>query len=162
MVSAPRNMVSTMPRACSSRSVKIWPRSGSAQSWISSTATNSTRRSSGIASTVQEKQRASGGTIFSSPVISATFLSALAQHHAVVILARQQAQRKADDAGGMAEQALDRQMGLAGVGGAEHRLHPRRESGHGVIVGANVRPMQAGFLNRVAADALTERPIGGI
>ena len=42
MVSAPRNMVSTMPRACSRRSVKTWPRSGSAQSWISSTATNST------------------------------------------------------------------------------------------------------------------------
>ncbi len=75
MVSAPRNMVSTMPRACSSRSVKMWPRSASAQSWISSTATNSAARSSGIASTVQANQRASGGTIFSSPVISATCLA---------------------------------------------------------------------------------------
>ena len=72
MVSAPRNMVSTRPRAFSRRSVKIWPRSGSAQSWISSTARNSTLRSSGMASTVQENQRAPGGTIFSSPVMSAT------------------------------------------------------------------------------------------
>ena len=30
------------PRACSSRWVKTWPRSGSATSWISSTARNST------------------------------------------------------------------------------------------------------------------------
>jgi hypothetical protein len=82
-----------------------------------------------MASTVQEKYFASGGTIFSSPVISATFL--------IVILARQQPQRKTDYAGGMAKQTLDRQMSLAGVGGAEHRLHPRRESGHGLIVGAN-------------------------
>jgi hypothetical protein len=33
---------------------------------------NETRRSSGIASVVQTNQRASGGTIFSSPVTSAT------------------------------------------------------------------------------------------
>ena len=67
-----------MPRACSSRSVKTWPRSGSAQSWISSTATNSACRSSGIASTVQANHFASGGTIFSSPVMSATWRSPLA------------------------------------------------------------------------------------
>ena len=77
MVSAPRNMVSTIPRACSSRSVKMCPRSASAQSWISSTARNSVARSSGMASTVQAYQRASGGTIFSSPVIRATFLTPL-------------------------------------------------------------------------------------
>ncbi len=34
-------------------------------------------RASGIASTVQENQRASGGTIFSSPVISATWRAPL-------------------------------------------------------------------------------------
>ncbi len=34
-------------------------------------------RSSGMASTVQENQRASGGTIFSSPVMRATFRSPL-------------------------------------------------------------------------------------
>ena len=39
----------------------------------------------------------------------------------VVDLARQQPQRQADDAGGMREHPLDRQMGLAGVGGPEHR-----------------------------------------
>jgi hypothetical protein len=50
---------------------------GSAQSWISSTATNSAPRSSGIASTVQAYQRAPGGTIFSSPVISATLRAPL-------------------------------------------------------------------------------------
>ncbi len=44
---------------------------------ISSTATNSASRSSGMASTVQENQRASGGTIFSSPVISATWRAPL-------------------------------------------------------------------------------------
>ena len=38
----------------------------------------------------------------------------------VVDLARQQAQRQADHAAGMAEHALNRQMGLTGVGGAEH------------------------------------------
>ena len=51
--SEPSTIVSTMPRAFSSRSVKMWPRSGSAQSWISSTARKSTARSSGIDSTVQ-------------------------------------------------------------------------------------------------------------
>ncbi len=75
MVSAPMNIVSTRPRACSSRSVKMCPRSGSAQSWISSTARNSTLRSSGMASTVQANHLASGGTIFSSPVMSATCAS---------------------------------------------------------------------------------------
>jgi hypothetical protein len=53
IVSEPRNMVSSIPRAWSSRSVKMWPRSRSAQSWISSTARNEASRCSGIASTVQ-------------------------------------------------------------------------------------------------------------
>ena len=39
----------------------------------------------------------------------------------VVDLAREQPQRQADDAGGMRKHPLDRKMGLAGVGGAEHR-----------------------------------------
>ena len=68
-------MVSYFPRADSSRWVNTWPRSGSAQSWISSTARNSTSRASGIASTVQTIYCARGGTIFSSPVISATELA---------------------------------------------------------------------------------------
>ena len=73
MVSAPRNMVSRLPRACSSRSVKTWPRSGSAHSWISSTARNSTSRSSRHRlRRCRRNSAASGGTIFSSPVTSAT------------------------------------------------------------------------------------------
>src|SRR5436189_40558 len=49
IVSAPRNIVSSVPRAWRSRSVKTWPRSRSAASWISSTARNATRRSTGTA-----------------------------------------------------------------------------------------------------------------
>ena len=37
-------------------------------------------------------------------------------HHTVIILARQQAQRKADHAGFVAQHAVDRQIGLAGIG----------------------------------------------
>ncbi|CAH0304574.1 hypothetical protein ROS9278_04677 [Roseomonas sp. CECT 9278] len=54
---------------------------------------------------------------------------ALLRHHAVVVLARQQAQREADDAGGMREQSLDREMRLAGIGGAEDGADPRFEHG---------------------------------
>ena len=54
-------------------------------------------------------------------------LLALGGHHAVVILARQEAEREADDAGGMRKHALHRQMGLAGVGGAEKGLNARVE-----------------------------------
>ncbi len=71
MESEPRNSVSCRPRARSSRSVKTCPRSGSAQSWISSTPTKSAPISSGIASTVQIQYCARGGAIFSSPVTSA-------------------------------------------------------------------------------------------
>jgi hypothetical protein len=39
----------------------------------------------------------------------------------VVDLARQQAQRQADDAGGMRHNPLDRKVGLAGVGRPQHR-----------------------------------------
>ena len=39
----------------------------------------------------------------------------------VVDLARQQPQRQADHAGGMRKHPLDREMGLAGIGGPEHR-----------------------------------------
>ena len=39
--------------------------------------------------------------------------------HAAVDLARQQAQRQADDAGRVGQHALDREMGLAGIGGSE-------------------------------------------
>ena len=75
-VAAPRNIVSLAPRARSSRSVKTWPRSRSAISWISSTARNSTSRApTGIASVVQTCQRAPGGTMRSSPVTSATLRS---------------------------------------------------------------------------------------
>ena len=48
------------------------PRSGSAHSWISSTATKSAPISSGIASTVATQYLVRGGTMRSSPVTSAT------------------------------------------------------------------------------------------
>ena len=55
IVAEPRNWVSLAPRMRSSRSVNTWPRSGSVQSWISSTATKSAPLRSGIASTVQTR-----------------------------------------------------------------------------------------------------------
>ena len=48
---------------------------------------------------------------------------AFAGDHAVVVLARQQAERKADDAGGVGEHPLDGKMGLAGVRRTEDGLH---------------------------------------
>jgi hypothetical protein len=51
MVAAPRNQVSALPRACSTRSVKTWPRSGWPASCTSSTARKLTG-TSGMASTV--------------------------------------------------------------------------------------------------------------
>jgi hypothetical protein len=44
-------------------------------------------------------------------------------HNLVVDLTRQESQRQADNSGRMAEHALDRQMRLAGVGGAKHGSH---------------------------------------
>ncbi len=49
----PISSVSSVPRRLRMRSVKTWPRSKSAASWISSTATKDTGRSRGIASTVE-------------------------------------------------------------------------------------------------------------
>jgi hypothetical protein len=71
MVAAPRNQVSSLPRACSTRSVKTWPRSRCPASWTSSTARKLTA-TSGMASTVHTQYRGRGGTRFSSPVTSAT------------------------------------------------------------------------------------------
>ncbi len=53
IVSDPMKSVSCRPRMLRRRSVKTWPRSGSAQSWISSMATKSAPIPCGIASTVQ-------------------------------------------------------------------------------------------------------------
>ncbi len=69
--SEPRIIVSSRPRRRSSRSVKTCPRSGSVPSCASSSPTKATSVS-GIDSTVHKCQRAFGGTIFSSPVTSAT------------------------------------------------------------------------------------------
>ena len=60
--------------------------------------------------------RASGGTIFSSPVISATYRAPLRGDHPVVIFSREQPQRKADHAGGVGQHPLHREMRLAGIG----------------------------------------------
>ena len=52
IVAEPISSVSSAPRRLRIRSVKTWPRSKSVASWISSTATNDTDRSRGMASTV--------------------------------------------------------------------------------------------------------------
>ena len=56
MVAAPSTSVSSRPRRLSMRSVKTWPRSRSAPSWISSMARKATSRSRGIASTVDDPE----------------------------------------------------------------------------------------------------------
>ena len=48
-------------------------------------------------------------------------VDALDRHDAVVVLARQQAQREADHARRVAKHALDREIGLTGIGRAENR-----------------------------------------
>ncbi len=53
----------------------------------------------------------------------------LAGDHAVVVLASQEAQREADDAGRVGEQPFDRQMRLAGIGRAKDSLDARGETG---------------------------------
>ena len=64
---------------------------------------------------------------------------ALLGHHAVVVLARQQAEGKADDAGGVRQHALDGEMGLAGIRRAEDGFDAGGETGieaeHGQMVG---------------------------
>jgi hypothetical protein len=54
----------------------------------------------------------------------------LLRHRAVVVLTREQAQREADDAGGMRQQPFDGEVRLAGVGRAEDGFDARGESGH--------------------------------
>ena len=71
-VAEPSSIVSSRPRAFSSRSVKMCPRSRSAPSCASSSATNAVPPPSrGIASAVHRKYRAFAGSIRSSPVMSA-------------------------------------------------------------------------------------------
>ena len=123
IVSAPRNMVSSRPRARSSRSVKTWPRSGSAHSWISSTARKLTSRS--------DRHRLDRGDEVARASAADALLAgdqgdragALLRDDPVVDLARQQPQRKADHPAAMGEHPLDREVGLAGVGRPEHREH---------------------------------------
>ena len=83
-------------------------------------ARKATSRSRGIASTVETQKRGFGGLIFSSPVISATASLPTRSTHLVVDLARQQPQRQPDHAGRMRQHALDGEMGLAGIGRAQH------------------------------------------
>ena len=67
-------------------------------------------------------------------------LRPLHRHHPVIDLARQQPQREADHPAGMRRHPLDGEVGLAGIGGAEHRgdagivwnAHDRRYIGGGV------------------------------
>ena len=56
----------------------------------------------------------------SSPVSSATWLLAFDRDHAIVDLAREEPEREADDARGMAAHPLDRQVGLSRIGRSEN------------------------------------------
>jgi hypothetical protein len=126
----PSSMVSSRPRRFRMRSVKTWPRSRSPAIWPSSTARNDTSISSGIASTVADPEARAGGLIFSSPVTSATLSRRHGRDDLGVDLACEEPQRQPDQPRGMRQHPLDREMRLAGVGGAEHRGDP---PGHAVI-----------------------------
>jgi hypothetical protein len=66
-------------------------------------------------------------------------LFAQARRHAVVDLAREQAQRQADHAAAMPKHLLDGAVGLAGVGGPEER----RDAGPGGLGAGRGRPHRA-------------------
>ena len=119
-VSAPSIIVSARPRACSSRSVKTWPRSRSPHSWISSTARKSTGRSSGIEFDRAHEIRGVGRDDLLFAGDERDLARALHRHHPVVILAGEETQREADHPGAVAEHALDGEMRLAGIGRPEN------------------------------------------
>ena len=75
--------------------------------------------------------------------------NALAGNHAVIVLAGQQAEGEADYAGRVAR-TLNREMGLAGVGGAEHGPDARVEAGHAEMFGVPAGGMQARAEDRKA------------
>ena len=54
---------------------------------------------------------------------------ALLRHHTIVVLARQQAEREADDAGGMRQHPFDGEMRLAGIRRTEDGFDARGETG---------------------------------
>ena len=120
----PSSMVSSRPRACSRRSVKMWPRSGSAPNCASSRATkgvfaHGARHRFGGAEEIARVWRFD--PLFAGD--QRDLCIALDLRDPVIDLARQQAQRKADRAAGMAAHPFDGEVGLAGVGGAKHRAH---------------------------------------
>ena len=80
--------------------------------------------SRGMASTVETQNRGFVGLIFSSPVMSATASAPDLVGHLVVDLARQEPQRQPDHPRGMREHPLDREMGLAGIGGPSTAVTP--------------------------------------
>ncbi|MNC42312.1 hypothetical protein D3C75_911230 [compost metagenome] len=67
----------------------------------------------------------------------------------LIDLARQQAQRQADHARGVTEHPLDRQMGLAGVGGSQDRRNARWGQTCGTITHVGFKVEKGGgFLKR--------------
>ena len=91
---------------------------GIGASWISSTARNDTAVERHGFDGADEIARAGRGDLLLAGD-QRHLRGALDLHDAVVVLARQQAQREADHARCVAEHALDGEMGLAGVGGTE-------------------------------------------
>ena len=134
MVAAPSTSVSSRPRRLSMRSVKTWPRSRSAPSWISSIATNGD---------VEIARHRLDGRDPEARVRRLDLLLAGDERdrvgadpldRLVVDLAGEQPQRQPDDAGRMGEHPLDGEMGLAGIGRAEHG-GDAVAAGHGVTGG---------------------------
>ena len=120
MVCAPSSSVSERPRACSSRSVKTWPRSGSPASCTSSIARKSTSTSRGIASTVHTQIARALRLDLLLAGDERDAVGPDARGDLVVDLAREQTQRQADHPALVPEHALDGEVRLAGVGGPEH------------------------------------------
>ena len=86
-------------------------------------ATKAASVSRGIASTVQTEYFAPGGMDLFLAGDQRHLVGADLLADAGVDFARQQAQRQADDAALMRDHALDGEMGLAGVGRAQHGGH---------------------------------------
>ena len=137
------------------RSVKTWPRSRSAASCTSSMARKATSRSRGIASTVETQIARVRRLDLLLAGDERDRVRAGALRHLVVDLARQQPQRQPDDAGGMAEHALDGEMGLAGVGRTEH-------GGDAGAAGAVVAIARGGEGNGHRGSNLTGVPGGSL
>ena len=124
IVSAPRNMVSSSPRACISRSVKTWPRAGiGAQLDL----VHAQERHRPVDRHGFDGAQEITGVRRDDLLLAGhqrRLARALLRHHAVVVLARQEAQREADHPAAVAQHPLDGEVGLPRIRRAEDRGYP--------------------------------------